>query len=335
LQTQGQSAAAEFLTLTRLREMATKQARLLVPGLGIEAESFFALSGKRKSGKSTLMMALAKSLALADPFCGLEIPDPVLVFYLDLEQPAAAAARRWMRLGAERAVESGRLHILPEQRLKLDTDAGAQRLVDALMPIRDKPEHGELPTVVLADPKGKLFGVKNEDDNAETDAACERVRRIIAELRCGVGLVAHKSPKENASSTTRGASSFEDCVDLSLAVLRDESDVTTVRGELIRFEEDLPGGARDLRLTIRHDGSETRLVNMGSAPLPGAQLKALAAIEATGGDRTAALERLDGEMGARSFDERVRELRDLGYITTIDRRYKRTDKPLPGQDGTR
>jgi hypothetical protein len=253
------AAPANSRPARTLREWLTEPGileppKIIVPMLAVEGRTTL-LSGREKSGKSTLVGGAIAALSRGDPVLGVEVAAPIRSLWYSLDEPVADTVRRFDLLGAQ-----GDLIAIDDE----------PRSPDALLAAiaRDLDAHAGVGVVVI-DTLSKLFEQSGIDANSSKEAG-PVVGRIVDFLhkRNVAGILLYhtgKGGREYRGSTAIGAT-----VDEVLTLRRrgqneeddfDDEKADDVRRLLIQDGRNLRG-----KVQLMYAGGKYRLFEDALAP---------------------------------------------------------------------
>lgn len=281
------------------------------------------LAGDSGLGKSWLLLDLAFSLALGEPWLSAIAPaedlEPQRVLYIDEEQNHRLVRHRiqkWTR-GRKlppQALEKAEIRYLVENAINLDDDHQFRRLQAVVDDFK--------PHWILIDTLSKIHD-REENSNSEMTALFARKIRPIAQ-RVGAGVVAlhhyNKPSKERGDDSAvrlRGASSIKADLDELYALEQDhESGGMILRHEKSRWGPTAPS----LKVELEDVNEGVAVYSPGKAEdAIAAVLETLADAGSTGCYRKAIIKAIQDEgtrAPARCASRHLKELRDASRVVS-------------------
>lgn len=228
-----------------------------VEGL-VPSESGTLVVAQRKTGKTTLLLNLARCLVLGEPFLNRFEVRPVAgrIGFLNYEVSAAMLAR-W---AAEAGVPADRLYLvnLRGRRNPLGVEEDRARLAAQL-------RAQEVETLIV-DPFGRAYTGESQNDSGEVGAWLQQLDAFARGEVGAVDLVLSAHAGWEAERT-RGASALEDWADTIVTLTRDRNDeharYLKAEGRDVDVDEDrlaMDSETRRLSLTGTGDRKQTRAV---------------------------------------------------------------------------
>jgi len=204
---------APFKTLNglALKNAAPDKIPSLVDGLLLQVGTSM-LVAKPKTGKSSLAMQLAVSVAEGRDFLGKRVDYPGDVLYLMLEGPLGVVQQNLKKLGYTET--QGTIHVVHEQMPYRGTE-GLERL-DAT--IRSLPKL----RLVIVDPAPKLLRLIDSFDPGEVGVAIERLEQIAKNHKLHLMFLVHAKKKESddAGDAAMGSTSFRGGTDTNIFMVK-------------------------------------------------------------------------------------------------------------------
>jgi RecA-family ATPase len=213
--------------------------------------------GETGAGKSSLLYNVAVHAARNEPLWGIPFGagKPLTVLYIDPENAGnweegrgGNCAQKLERIGAGRPHH---LYFHDGRGLNLSDPAHFGALTATVRALSIQ--------VLIADPAVKMFGTRDENDNAEADKQMQLLTVLSRETGCAV-ILCHHTGKNTDGNYGRGASSRLASADVGI--------VFRVRGEDEETDDDVGAGdGGDLRqraATCRYQMVKNRLEGRGS-----------------------------------------------------------------------
>jgi hypothetical protein len=227
----GRRALLGWPDLGAMVDNAPPEIDLLFPAPGLfPAGCVSSVFGSGGSGKTTLALQLAASLATGTRFGLFDPYRPRRVLYLAGEDPEAVLHRRVHMLARAMRIDTnprlrqnlGVVSLVGEQRVLVELDRGGNARESDTFGWLDKSLESMDPLdLVVIDPLSRFSGVA-ENSNEQVTAVVAALEKLAARHKCAI-LVLHHEPKRAAGtklseSTGRGASALRDGIRCALSV---------------------------------------------------------------------------------------------------------------------
>lgn len=211
--TQEEKKILPFKTLNglALKNAAPDKIPALVDGLLLQVGTSM-LVAKPKTGKSSLAMQLAVSVAEGRDFLGKQVDYPGDVLYLMLEGPLGVVQQNLKKLGYTE--KHGTVSVVHEQMPYRGTE-GLERLeatIKSLPKLR----------LVIVDPAPKLLRLIDSFDPGEVGVAIEKLEQIAKNHKLHLMFLVHAKKKEtdDAGDAAMGSTSFRGGTDSNFFMVK-------------------------------------------------------------------------------------------------------------------
>jgi hypothetical protein len=225
--------------------------------LGVYPGQVTLLVGETGAGKSSLLYNIAIHAARNEPLWGIPFGagKPLAVLYIDPENAGnweegrgGNCSQKIDKINAGRPVD---LHFHDGRGVNLSAPAHFASLTATIRALSI--------SVLIADPAIKLFGTRDENDNAEADRQMQLLTTLSRETNCAI-IICHHTGKNTDGNYGRGASSRLASADIGI--------VFRVRGEDEEVDDDVSGAdngeLKQRNAICRYQMVKNRLAGRGS-----------------------------------------------------------------------
>jgi RecA-family ATPase len=164
-------------------------------------ESITQLNSEPGVGKTTFLYNLCLHGALNKDFLEISFSHALKILYVDVETPL------WKRANKLKAISE----TLPENLFFLDT-LDLKRNFPDLLTLCETEKYD----LLVFDTQSRIFGMEQENDNAEANHIIELLRQLTKKTKCAIVLIHHTSKSETTKKVYRGrgASAVAGAVDV-------------------------------------------------------------------------------------------------------------------------
>jgi hypothetical protein len=168
-------------------------------------------SGRGGTGKSALMLDLMVSLAVGEPWCGLEVQRGAKTMYVSCEDPKEELARRWQkRIGTLAGLPSGVTNLwsrIGKDNILCSADRNGRIKPEPFFyEVKDRARSffGTSGGVLILDTLSDIFNGNENDRSQVSQFVKTYLNRLASDL--GVTLIVLAHPAKSSSNSSQGFS---------------------------------------------------------------------------------------------------------------------------------